>query len=558
MILAIWNSDGWNSRLMTWLVREELLQLETPVRRLSSVGDENTTGTETTMTTTSMTMTTSYTISTTSTTTYTGPRYFLEMDGFTGRPYGIYGGIYVSDADGCVIWKKTTTGQKSLVVGGTCGFSTSQLYFPSGLVVEMGGAIIIADSRNNRIIRFGSEPTPSNVEKCTLGGNCEEPPASGEKQHPDHRERRLRWWLRGLWAGRWLLGFFAWPTASASDRDYIMCYGPEGNEAQLQRGTPCTADLDGYGIPAADLVVVAIIDSAYGTGVACGTGSTQNFQGYRAFFLQNPGFLQPIVEPYLSQGNRSANVQVFFGQAEVAENMLFVMDTDVAVLTPSYRTCTSLSFQETASIQFDNPVANASSATVSSMTSSDGLNIAFFDLGIARDNGMFQVCYCASYDGEDADFQTCSSAAEFTHSAGTLVIMRVNSQDYECAMNRACSVEVSGLYMAATDILLETGGLATCGSIVPQEAAVVAGVSFQQNFFAAQALSASDAGGTSDPNASQLFQLITFTVPGDRRLCYCSTYDAEPQGGRFMEQEQEQEQEQQQQQEEEEEQEEEE
>ena len=28
-----------------------------------------------------------------------------------------------------------------------------------------------------------------------------------------------------------------------------------------------------YGIPAADLVVVAIIDSAYGTGVACGTGS---------------------------------------------------------------------------------------------------------------------------------------------------------------------------------------------------------------------------------------------------------------------------------------------
>ena len=37
-------------------------------------------------------------------------------------------------------------------------------------------------------------------------------------------------------------------------------------------------------------------------------------------------------------------------------------------------------------------------------------------------------------------------------------------------MNRACSVEVSGLYMAATDILLDAGGSATCGSIVPQEA----------------------------------------------------------------------------------------
>lgn len=621
-------ADARNSRLMTWLVREELLQLETPVRRLSSVGDENTTGTETTMTTTSMTLTTSYTISTTSTTTYTGPRYSLEMDGFTGRPYGIYvndGGIYVSDADGCVIWKKTPSGQKSLVVGGTCGFSTSQLYFPAGLVVETGGAIIIADSRNNRIIRFGSEPTPSNVEKCTLGGNCEVVLRNGL---PTSRSRLLLVKSTtqttvngacgggcvdsGLGGGSWvslpgpqppLLTVMIFPFGVAgygeTMRDYIMCYGPEGNAEEVASGncssmpynvgtvrmlpylsstpstecvtgTPCTADLDGYGIPAADLVVVAIIDSAYGTGVACGTGSTQNFQGYRAFFLQNPGFLQPIVEPYLSQGNRSANVQVFFGEAlgqgsqllcacyegndcnspsrfkepigyirvrsALTNSLLcrwgescvlnvsgqYLRDTDVAVLTPSYRSCTSLSFQEASSIQFDNPVANASSATVSSMTSSDGLNFAFFDLGTARDNGMFPVCYCASYDGEDADDQTCSSAAEFTHSAGSLVIMRVNSQDYECAMNRACSVEVSGLYMAATDILLDAGGSATCGSIVPQEAAVVGGVSFQQNFFAAQA------GATSDPNASQLFQLITFTVPGDHRLCYCSSYDADP------------------------------
>lgn len=580
------------------------------------------------MTTTSMTMTTSYTISTTSTTTYTGPRYFLEMDGFTGRPYGIYvndGGIYVSDADGCVIWKKTSTGQKSLVVGGTCGFSTSQLYFPAGLVVETGGAIIIADSRNNRIIRFGSEPTPSNVEKCTLGGNCEVVLRNGL---PTPRSRLLLVKSTtqttvngacgggcvdsGLGGGSWvslpgpqppLLTVMIFPFGVAgfgeTMRDYIMCYGPEGNAEEVASGncssmpynvgtvrmlphlsstpstecvtgTPCTADLDGYGIPAADLVVVAIIDSAYGTGVACGTGSTQNFQGYRAFFLQNPGFLQPIVEPYLSQGNRSANVQVFFGEAlgqgsqllcacyegndcnspsrfkepigyirvrSALFNSLFcrwgescvlnvsgqyLRDTDVAVLTPSYRSCTSLSFQEASSFQFDNPVANASSATVSSMSSSDGLNIASFDLGTARDSGVFQVCYCASYDGEDADDQTCSSAAEFTHSAGTLVIMRVNSQDYECAMNRACSVEVSGLYMAATDILLDTGGLAACGSIVPQEAAVVGGISFQQNFFAAQA------GATSDPNTSQHFQLITFTVPGDHRLCYCSSYDADP------------------------------
>lgn len=31
-------------------------------------------------------------------------------------------GIYVSDADGCTIWKKTTTGETSLVVGGSEGW----------------------------------------------------------------------------------------------------------------------------------------------------------------------------------------------------------------------------------------------------------------------------------------------------------------------------------------------------------------------------------------------------------------------------------------------------
>lgn len=50
--------------------------------------------------------------------------------------------------------------------------------------VEPGGSIIVADSRNNRIIRFGtlqmpalesipgSEPLPAD-QKCTLGGECQ-------------------------------------------------------------------------------------------------------------------------------------------------------------------------------------------------------------------------------------------------------------------------------------------------------------------------------------------------------------------------------------------------
>lgn len=622
-------ADARNNRLMTWLVRPELLSTVATVRRLSSVDDdENATGTTTTVTTSSFTFTTSFTVTTTTSTTYTGPRYFLEMDGFTGRPYGIYatdGGVYVSDADGCGIWKKTTTGEKSLVLGGTCGGSISQFYFPAGLVVERGGAIIIADSRNNRVIRFGSEPTPSNDKKCTLGGNCEVTLRNGL---PTSRSRLLlvksdaqtvasgacggRCVNSGLGGGTWVtlpgsqpprLTVMTFPFGVAgvgeTMRDYIMCYGPEGNAQEVAdgnctsmpynvgtlrmlpylssndlttcvRGTSCTVDLDGYGIPDS-LVIVAIIDSAYGTGVACGSGSTQNFQGYRAFFLQNPGTILAVQEPYLSQGNRSAVVRTFFGQAQSYGSQLlcacyegencnspsrfqepigyirvrsaltnsltcrwgescilnvsgqYLRDTDVVVLTPAFlSSCTTLNFQDASSMSFDNPVANASSASVSSLTVSDGLNFALFDLGTARDNGMFQVCYCASHESEDTDSQLCSSAAEFTHSAGTLVIMRVNTQDYECPLGRACSVEVSGLYMAATDVLLETGGLALCGTTVPQVAAVVGGVTFQQNFFAAEVA------GTTDPNASQLFPMINFTVPGDRRLCYCSTYDSDP------------------------------
>lgn len=623
-------ADARNSRVMTWLVRPELLALDMP-RRLSSIDETNstdnmtgnTTGTQTTVTTSSFTWTTSVTRSTTTTTTYQGPRYFVELDGLVGRPYGIYAsadGIYVSDADGCTIWKKTTTGETSLVVGGSCGGSLSQLYFPGGLVVEPGGAIVVADSRNNRVIRFGANPTPSTL-KCTLGGFCEVALRNGL---PTSRNRLtlIRANTRsvcgaactrsGLGAGTWVnspspqppllnVARFVFGVAGTGDtmRDYTMCFGSEGIEDEISAGnctsvpynvgtvrmlpylyagdntecvsnTPCTVNLDGYGIPDT-AVIAAVLDSAYGSGTQCGTGSTQNFQGYRSFFLNNPGTVLAIEEPYISQGNRSAIVRLFFGEAISYGSQLlcvcyegndcvtpsrfkepvgylrvrsavstqnfcrfgqtcvlnisgqYLRDTDTAVLTPvSLASCTSLSFQVAEQFSFDWPAANASSASSSLLEVADGLNFVLFDLGVARDNGIFKVCYCASYEGEDADTFPCSTPAEFTQDAGTLVIMRVDPQDYECSMNRNCSIEVRGLFMAATDVLLETGGLFDCGTVVPQEADVVGGVAFQQNFFTAQV------NATGDPNASQLFALISFTAPGQRQLCYCSTYDGDP------------------------------
>ncbi|CAJ1443225.1 unnamed protein product [Effrenium voratum] len=177
-------ADARNSRVMTWLVRPELVDAEVSARRLSSIDDfddnetsdvnASTTSATQTSTTTRSTSTIT-TITVTTTTTYTGPRYMLEMDGFQGRPYGVVAAedsIYVADADGCMVWKKLYTGEKSVVVGSACGGSLNQIFFPGGIGVEQTGAIVIADSRNNRVIRFGPEPLPL-ITKCTLGGFCE-------------------------------------------------------------------------------------------------------------------------------------------------------------------------------------------------------------------------------------------------------------------------------------------------------------------------------------------------------------------------------------------------
>eukprot|EP00439_Symbiodinium_sp_Y106_P019448 s2920_g2.t1 len=113
---------------------------------------------------------------------YEGPRYQLYITGLVGRPYGLFSqddarsadedALYVSDADGCTIWKKLQTGEVAVVAGGSCGGSLAQVYFPAGILVERGGAIVVADSRNNRILRFGPEPDPV-TDKCTLGGLCQ-------------------------------------------------------------------------------------------------------------------------------------------------------------------------------------------------------------------------------------------------------------------------------------------------------------------------------------------------------------------------------------------------
>ncbi|CAJ1356284.1 unnamed protein product [Effrenium voratum] len=227
-------ADARNSRVMTWLVRPELVDAEVSARRLSSIDDfddnetsdvnASTTSATQTSTTTRSTSTIT-TITVTTTTTYTGPRYMLEMDGFQGRPYGVVAAedsIYVADADGCMVWKKLYTGEKSVVVGSACGGSLNQIFFPGGIGVEQTGAIVIADSRNNRVIRFGPEPLPL-ITKCTLGGFCEVTLRQGL---PTRRSRLalVKRDVRSVCGGRCIvsgLGGGTWVSVPASEPPYL-------------------------------------------------------------------------------------------------------------------------------------------------------------------------------------------------------------------------------------------------------------------------------------------------------------------------------------------------
>ncbi|CAJ1356283.1 unnamed protein product, partial [Effrenium voratum] len=210
-----------------------------------------------------------------------------------------------------------------------------------------------------------------------------------------------------------------------------------GAGAECVTGAPCTIELDGYGIPST-IVVAAVLDSAYGSGTVCGTGSTQNFQGFRSFVLNNPGTLVALEEPYLSEGNRTAIVRVFLGEAisygsqllcvcyegnscvspsrfkepagylkvrsalpstvycRFSQNCIlnvtgrYLRDTDTAVLTSTRTTCSSLSFQDALRLNFGSPAANASEASVSALSENDGENFALFDVGLVQENGLFK------------------------------------------------------------------------------------------------------------------------------------------------------------------------
>jgi len=103
----------------------------------------------------------------------------VELDNLEGRPYGVWlagpdqgDALYVTVADSCYAYKRPP-GLEPFALAGPlrCGSSDRQLKFPGAVIVTPDGAVLIADSRNSRVVRFGPEPTPVEI-VCRISQQC--------------------------------------------------------------------------------------------------------------------------------------------------------------------------------------------------------------------------------------------------------------------------------------------------------------------------------------------------------------------------------------------------
>ncbi|CAE7901835.1 unnamed protein product [Symbiodinium sp. KB8] len=84
-----------------------------------------------------------------------------------------------------------------------------------------------------------------------------------------------------------------------------------------------------------------------------------------------------------------------------------------------------------------------------------------FSFGIANSGGRYEICYCAnydtsertnSYDAASGAYTACDSDAEFTHSAGALIVHgATGGEAFECVKNTHCSFTLSGFGLHGDD-----------------------------------------------------------------------------------------------------------
>lgn len=157
------------------------------------------------------------------------------------------------------------------------------------------------------------------------------------------------------------------------------------------------------------------------------------------------------------------------------------------------------------------------------------------DLGIAKKDRRFRICYCASYDVDDIKLDQgdtiCDSLTEYSMSAGIVGVIHTHYKDYECPITKLCIINISGvkfdpgLTRVTTDgrtlfdhgdeaLLISMGTTdSVCGKTIPLEGAAFAAGNVYRILI-----------GGNDTNLQ--FNFSIFMVPGIRALCFCSSYDA--------------------------------
>lgn len=81
---------------------------------------------------------------------------------------------FAVDVDQNCVWRWTKNKKNGVCVAGLLGISSMQyeaLRGPAGFYVMDDGAVLVADSKNHRIVKWGAEPAPKWF-TCEIGESC--------------------------------------------------------------------------------------------------------------------------------------------------------------------------------------------------------------------------------------------------------------------------------------------------------------------------------------------------------------------------------------------------
>eukprot|EP00929_Paragymnodinium_shiwhaense_P090851 TRINITY_DN50949_c0_g1_i1.p1 TRINITY_DN50949_c0_g1~~TRINITY_DN50949_c0_g1_i1.p1 ORF type:complete len:3868 (+),score=701.29 TRINITY_DN50949_c0_g1_i1:127-11730(+) len=202
----------------------------------------------------------------------------------------------------------------------------------------------------------------------------------------------------------------------------------------------------------------------------------------------------------------------------------FLASSDRLKVIPGKEQCGSPTEYSLSSTPFAENVANVERIDVKEEEKVDPMSEVAFSFGVAKQQGVFRLCYCPSYRSESTvlnGMDGCSQSQDFLQDAGTLMVWRVREGSYICIVNEPCFVDIRGWPLKETDeAVVEYGDRTICGRKGP---IVVGSINNLRHPIP---------GGN---ETLSTFDMKPFGSPGRAFVCYCSTYDGDFDGRTCLE-----------------------